>query len=119
MERAYELWEQMYPMKKEVKERSMQYILDELHKNKNIIPFTDEDGEFWGGNAICVTYDGGRHPEYAANPYSDVKGIVKRGGDVIVETQDGEMNLESLSWDEIFSLADFIHEIWHKFAFED
>ena len=24
---------------------------------------------------VCVTYDGGNHPEYAANPYSQVYGI--------------------------------------------
>lgn len=115
MEKVYELWEQMQPMKKEVREGSIQYILDELKKNSNNIPFKDEDGEFWGGCAICITYDGGRHPEYAANPYSDVNGIILEDGEAVVETEDGEMKLESLDWDEIFCLADYIHDTYYKY----
>lgn len=38
----------------------------------------------------CVTYDGGRHPEYDANPYSMIQRIYLENGKIYLDTSDAE-----------------------------
>lgn len=37
---------------------------------------------------FCVTYDGGRHPEFDANPYSQIQRIYLENGKIYLETED-------------------------------
>ena len=37
---------------------------------------------------ICVTYDGGNHPEYDATPYSHVERADCENGNVYIDTED-------------------------------
>ena len=98
-------------MQREVKEHSVAYIKECLEKKGGSISFKDEDDEPYGGTFVCITYDGGNHPEYAANPYSDVQGIYMKGDEVLVHCEDSdEVILKYLSWDEIFSIAEYIYD---------
>lgn len=47
----------------------------------NSFDLTDEDEYTY----ICVTYDGGNHPEYNANPYADVFSVYLANGKVYLE----------------------------------
>jgi hypothetical protein len=46
---------------------------------------------------FCVTYDGGRHPEYDANPFSQIERIYLKDGKIYVETEDAD----GLSFDDL------------------
>ena len=56
-------------------------ILTEVHNN---------EVEVYEGCNYCVTYDGGRHPEYDANPYSQLQRIYLKDGKIYVETEDAD-----------------------------
>ena len=111
MKRANELWEQMAPMIKEIKERSVAYIREQLEiAESNSISFRDENDEAIDGCGICVTYDGGNHPEYAANPYSDVYEVYKKDDNIFIHCEDCvAYPLEYMEWMDIFEVADFIY----------
>lgn len=46
---------------------------------------------------FCITYDGGRHPEYDANPFSQIQRIYLKDGKIYVETEDAD----GLSFDDL------------------
>lgn len=59
--------------------------------------------------SLCVTYDGGNHPEYAANPYSTVEGVFKKDGKVYLETEDcDELELDRVETMDLYGVCDFI-----------
>jgi len=113
MKRVHELMEEMRPMKEEAKRRALDYILDSVkNANNYTIPFVDEDGEPFGGMNVFVTYDGGRHPEYAANPYSIVKSVYMKDGKLYVDCEDcDEFSFDRLEWGDIIDIADYIYRI--------
>ena len=45
----------------------------------------------------CVTYDGGNHPEYNANPFSPIQRIYLKDGKIYLETEDAD----GLSFDDL------------------
>lgn len=56
--------------------------------------------------APCVTYDGGSHPEYDANPYSMVECLYIKGDDVCMDTEDTtEYSVKNISAIEIYEVA--------------
>ena len=61
------------------KRMCLEYINSCLDDAENeCIKFYDDDMEPLGGEYCCVTYDGGRHPEYAATPYAFVYAIFRK-----------------------------------------
>lgn len=113
MERVYELLEKIAPMKKEIMERCLAYIEEQLKKAKdNSISFRDEDNEPIKGMSVVVTYDGGNHPEYAANPYSEVYGVYMKNGKIYIDCEDcDEYNIEYATYGDIVDIADFMYDI--------
>ena len=113
MEEVYELLDKIAPLKAEVSERCLAYIKEQLEKaDGRSISFTSEDGEPFGGMVVVVTYDGGRHPEYAANPYSDVYGIYMKGDKIYIHCEDcDEYDIDYVTYDDIVDIADFLWRI--------
>ena len=59
----------------------------------------------------CVTYDGGRHPEYDATPYSRVTRVFFSNGKLKLETEDVcGYDIEFISADELCGLAFAVEE---------
>ena len=113
MEKVYELYNKMLPIKQEIKERSLSYIKERLENSKgNHIDFCDEDGEPLGGTTVYVTYDGGNHPEYYADPYSVVHSIYMKNNKIYIDCDgDSQYELENVEWGDIFDIADFLYKI--------
>ena len=119
MEKAIELWEKITPMMREVKSECLAYIKGELEKAKdNYISFLDEDGEPIGGDMVCVTYDGGRHPEYASNAFDLVRGVYLKYHEGRKETlimldtdDDDEYYIGNIEIGEIYGVALFLYEL--------
>ena len=119
MEKAIKIWQQMQPMMEEVKKRSLDYIRAELEKaDDNYISFVDDEGEPIGGDSLCVTYDGGHHPEYASNAFNMVKGVYLKYHEgrkqtlIMLDTEDDdEYYIGNINWDEIYSVALFLYNL--------
>ena len=119
MKKAIELWGQITPMLKNVEGECLAYIKGELEKAEdNYISFLDEDGEPIGGDMVCVTYDGGRHPEYASNAFDMVKGVYLKRHEgrnetlIMLDTEDDdEYYIGNIEVGEIYGVALFLYNI--------
>ena len=119
MKKAIELWGQITPMLKNVEDECLAYLKGELEKAEdNYISFLDEDGEPIGGDMVCVTYDGGRHPEYASNAFDMVKGVYLKRHEgrnetlIMLDTEDDdEYYIGSIEVGEIYGVALFLYNI--------
>ena len=119
MEKTIQLWKELQPKINEVKKNSLDYIKAELEKAEgNYISFVDEDGESISEDMLCVTYDGGRHPEYASNAFDMVKGVYlkyhegRKENLIMLDTEDDdEYYIGNINWDEIFSVAQYIYNL--------
>lgn len=99
MEKIIEIWNKRFALDKQVKEGCMEYIKAELAKHNNAIDLTDTDG-------VSVMYDGGNHPEYASNAFSDVYSVFMEDGDIYLKTEDcRKYPIENITLDNLFDVA--------------
>lgn len=80
-------FEKVAELNKHLREECCDYLRKVLKENGNSIDLQSEDEDY---AIVCVTYDGGNHPEYAANPYSQVYGIFlnEKDNEIYLETED-------------------------------
>ena len=73
-----------------LRNESLDYIKRTLGED-GVAVFDNEDEE------LCVVYDGGNHPEYAAYPYAVVKSIYSEGGNIYLNLEeDDRYNIENI-----------------------
>ena len=89
------------------------YLNGLLKANNNSICLHeyDEDGFRLDDNSFCVPYDGGAHPEYASNCFSDVETVFLKDGNIYLETEDCEAyDIENIDDTTFYDLCEFIYE---------
>lgn len=96
------------PTISEVRKESIEYLREVAKKNNGYFDLMQYD-DF---GSICVTYDGGSHPEYASNAFSTVQAVKLDGDKLVLETEDTDWydtgNIETF---ELYGVADFINMI--------
>lgn len=111
MKKVNELLDAIKPMRAEVKTRCLAYLKRQL-KKRTRIDFYDEEGDAIGNEYVCVTYDGGRHPEYASNAFSNVNGVYISNGKILLDTDDDcEYDIQNITWDELVNLTDYVYRV--------
>lgn len=74
--------------------------------NGSRIDLLDPDGY----PQMSVNYDGGNHPEYSSNVYSDVRSVFNKNGKIYVEIEDDdEYDIDNLSTDELVGICELIY----------
>ena len=108
MKKAIKLMEQIAETQKEIRKESENYIRKALEKSGGTISFENPKGE-----VVSVTYDGGRHPEYASNAFSMVEdAFLNDKNEICLNTEDcEEYEISRIDWDEVYDVAMFIHDI--------
>lgn len=98
-------FEKFAELNKQLYNECCDYLRETLKENGNRIDLQSVEEE--GYAPVCVTYDGGRHPEYDANPYSQVYGV-------FLNEEDNEIYLETEDCDE-YSLdrVDCVLEVYN------
>lgn len=66
-----------------LRNESLNYIKRTLGED-GVAVFDNEDDE------LCVVYDGGNHPEYAAYPYAVVNSIYSEGGNIYLDLEEDD-----------------------------
>ena len=93
----------MLPLRKEC----VKFLKKKLKDNDHIDLTEIEDD----CGTVCVTYDGGRHPEYDTNAFSTVLSVFKKNNEIYVETEDcEEYGIDRIDEMELYGVCDFIAE---------
>ena len=79
---------------------SLNFIKAAVKDNDDEIVYDYENDE-----CDSVVYDGGRHPEYASNAFSNVERLHLMGDILFVETEDADIEEKYLSTDELWNIA--------------
>lgn len=66
-----------------------------------------------GVESISVAYDGGNHPEYDSNVFSEVERVYVREDRLFVETEDADIEFSDLSSMEEMTILQWLYE-YHK-----
>lgn len=115
MRKVNKLLKEILPIRAEINKRCIAYLKRVLKKadNHRINFYDEEHGEYIGGEFVCVTYDGGSHPEYASNAFSEVKGIyLNERGQILLHTEDCDCyEIVSITWDEVVDLANYVYRV--------
>ena len=99
LNKIYAEWEKL---NYELFQESKDYIKECLSKTIDNSVSLDECN-------ICVTYDGGRHPEYDANPYSHVERVYLKNGNVYIDTEDCyQYDIYNITAIELFYIAESV-----------
>ena len=99
LNKIYEDWQKL---NKELLQESKDYIKECLSK-------TIDNGVSLDECNICVTYDGGRHPECDANPYSHVERVYCENGKVYLDTEDcTRYDIYNITASELFDIAESV-----------
>lgn len=62
---------------------------------------------------VTVTYDGGRHPEWDSNPYSQVHLIYVKDGRLMFDIDDAdEYDADRVPVDELYCIASTVYEMY-------
>lgn len=111
MAQAIEIEKSISVFKKMADKLALEYLKATLEEAEGQrIECYDEQGEPIGYE-FCVTYDGGRHPEYDANPFSDVKAVFLKGDEIFLDTEDcEEYSVSRLDYDERVSVARYVYD---------
>ena len=111
MKEAKELYEAIQPIRRQIEKRCIAFLKKVLKKfeNRNI-EFYDTDGNAIDDKYVSVAYDGGRHPEYASSAFSNVNSVyLNNKGRVVLDIEDcDEYEIENLSFDELYAVAEFV-----------
>lgn len=69
------------------------------------IEFEYDNNEF-----VTVVYNGGNHPEYASNAFSQVSRVYMKNNDIYVETEDSNIKESDLTTEELYDIVATIHD---------
>ena len=87
----------------QLKQECVDYLTQVTKENGSIEFNPQQDDEY-----VCVSYDGGRHPEYGSNLYSLVYSVSFNDNEnrLSIETEDDDdYTVDRMSTDEIYTLA--------------
>ena len=85
---------------KKMRNASLIFIKAAVKDNGDEIVYDYENDE-----SDSVVYDGGRHPEYASNAFSNVERLHLMGDTLFVETEDADIEEKYLSTDELWNIS--------------
>lgn len=93
---------------REIRNESIEYLKDVCSRKGTIDLSSDE---LYGN--LCVTYDGGRHPEYNSNAYSIVSSVyLDKDGEVMLEVEEcSDYSVDRIDWFELYGVASFIFDV--------
>ena len=99
MDKLNKIYAEWQKLNDELFQESKYYIKECLQKTIDNSVSLDECN-------ICVTYDGGRHPECDANPYSHVERVYCENGNVYIDTEDcTHYDINNITAIELFDIA--------------
>lgn len=110
MERFQTIAEEWAKIAQLLRKECEEWLANALKENNGSIDCMKDNSD--GFEAVCVTYDGGNHPEYDANPYAVVNSVyLAKDGKILLDIDEcSDYELGSVDTDEVYYLCNFIKE---------
>ena len=108
MEKFMEIGQQWSEVSKKLRKECEKYLKKVLEKTKDKrISWEWQELEELGVYEISVSYDGGRHPEYASDCYANVYGVhINKSGKLCIELKEEyDYEIERVNTLEVYDLA--------------
>lgn len=107
MEKIIEIGNQISTLENELRKECENW-LDKVLGDGEEFDLTEVEDD---GDSVCVTYDGGRHPEYNSNASSDVARVFKKDGKIYLDIEDcEEYDIERVDAMELYGVCMFIYD---------
>lgn len=105
MKEVIKLKESIAETERKIKEGCLEYLKKVLKQNGGRISCEVKD-EF-----LTVPYDGGRHPEYATNEFSNVDEVYLKDDKIFLSIEEtDEYEIGRINDDDLYSVAMFVYE---------
>ena len=105
-------WDEAEKIRKQIYKSVLKWLTEQAEARGGEIAIHeyDEDGIQTDDRCYTVSYDGGNHPEYASNMFSEVDRVFVQDGKLYLEIEDDpEYSIDRISWDDVYYLAEFIN----------
>lgn len=105
---VYEIVDKLYNTIRLAKDDLFCILLEKIREGKeyNADELNDENPYY------TIAYDGGNHPEYASNCFARIERVyVDTNNNCYIDTEDGEMDLDYISLDDMFQVWYFICDV--------
>jgi hypothetical protein len=113
MKKAIALFESIQPVREEIRKRCISYLRRVLKNRESLsINFYTNNGDAIDDLYVTVSYDGGRHPEYASSAFSNVNCVyINDKGRIVLDIDDcEEYEIENITFDELYALSEFVYK---------
>lgn len=121
MNKYKELAETFFEASNKLRFECLKHIKEILNKcpDRRVSWLTDDLYDM-GFDSIYISYDGGNHPEYASNVFSEVEAVyLDEYDNIVVDCEDGRMYAENITnTAELYEVCDFI-ECYSTYEPED
>lgn len=109
MEKFQELANDWLALQGKVRKECIKFLEKTLKANNNHLEWDDTELDC----SVCVSYNGGNHPEYASNVYSTVTGInLNDRGEVTLDIEDcPEYYIDDVPTEELYDVCDFVDNV--------
>ena len=88
---------------KKARTECVDFLMEELKKNSDHIECTEFE------ETVFISYDGGRHPEYASNTASEVESIYLKEGKIYFSIEDSdEYEIDRVPTDELLAVCEIL-----------
>lgn len=105
MKEVIKLKKSIAKTERKIKDGCLEYLKKVLKENGGRIS-CEVDDEF-----LTVPYDGGRHPEYASNEFSNVDEVYLDGDKVFLSIEEtDEYEIDRINDDDLYAVAMFVYE---------
>ena len=108
-----EMIDNYYEVMNDTRKECEKFIYDFVKEHGNCVKtYNDDTYDYVGEEVVSVTYDGGNHPEYDSNAFSNIECIFidKKDNKIYLSIEDCEKyGIDRCSNDEIIYIAQYLN----------
>jgi len=109
MEKFQTIAEEWLSTQRKLRNECIKFLKKVLKKNGNHLEWDDSELD----SSVCISYNGGGHPEYASNCFSTLIGInMDENGNITFDIEDcSGYELCDVPTDELYDVCDFVDNV--------
>ena len=112
--RAWTLKQSVNLLMSNVIKDCMEYLKGVLkeYNGRIVMHVYDEDGVQEDDTSFCVSYDGGHHPEYGSNVFSEVEAVWEKDGHIYLDVEEeSQYEINRITLAETYELCEHLHDV--------